>query len=236
LQRELLPTPDALAAASTRYGLKISHVFEPSSELGGDFWGLLPIDDHAVGIFICDFAGHGVSAAMNTFRLQTILDRLPLPDPANPAAYVMAVNQDLCKALSNRHYATFLFAIIDLAANRLYYASGAAPDPLTGRRSLSELQTLDGSGLPLGISSSVVYENRSVEFPADAFLFLFSDALSEAATDGGKMMGMAAIYDLVRAARHDATPLPRILASVRQNNGPTLADDLTAVWIERTGS
>ncbi len=150
LQRELLPTADVLAAVSSRYGLKISHVFEPSSELGGDFWGLLPINDHAVGIFICDFAGHGVSAAMNTFRLQTILDRLPLPDPENPAAYVAAVNQDLCKALSNRHYATFLFAVIDLAINRLHYASGAAPDPLTGRRGHAELKTLNGSGLLAG--------------------------------------------------------------------------------------
>ena len=49
LQRALLPSSARLAEKEKRYGLIIRQVFEPCSQLGGDFWGMIPIDDRRVG-------------------------------------------------------------------------------------------------------------------------------------------------------------------------------------------
>jgi sigma-B regulation protein RsbU (phosphoserine phosphatase) len=236
LQRALLPTEQTFALLRSRYGIDISHHFEPSSELGGDCWGVLPINDDAIGVYICDFAGHGVSAALNTFRLSTMLDRLPLPDPADPASYVAAINQDLHKSLTNRHYATFLFVVFDVAANTLTYAAGGAPNPLAGFPGQAELTILDGSGLPLGIASAITFENRKIAFPVGSFLFLYSDALSEAVQTGGDLVGESGVIRLVKRAalaRPDQAPLDNILRQLPTPEDAPLKDDLTAVWIER---
>jgi sigma-B regulation protein RsbU (phosphoserine phosphatase) len=236
LQRALLPAEEKVEKLGERYGLAISSVFEPSSRLGGDFWGIMPVSDTAIGVFICDFAGHGVSAAMNTFQLHTMLDRLPPLDPHNPAAFVSGVNQGLNKVLKHRHYATLLFAIIDLAANKLRYSAAASPNPLVGQRGSVELRTLNGSGMPLGLLASAPYDNREVDFPPGSFVFMYSDALSEAAVSKGRLMGEEGIKALVRetvTTTPQQAPLDHIVGAIPRRPGATLADDLTAVWIER---
>jgi len=237
LQRGLLPTAQDLSQLSTRYGLSISAVFQPSSQLGGDFWGVLPIDDQSVGIFLCDFAGHGVGAAMSTFQLHTMLERLPHPNTRDPAAFVTLVNQGLCQLVRQRHYATFLFAVIDTTEHRLRYASAGAPNPLVGRRGEATPQLLDGSGLPLGLSRSALYVNHELEFPPGSFLFLYSDALTETSLLSAIPLGEEGVVGLVAASAVQSVrsegPLEVLLDSVMHRADAVLADDLTAVWIER---
>ena len=236
LQRALLPRSDQLVSLEQRYGLVIRHVFEPCSQLGGDFWGMVPIDDRRVGVFVCDFAGHGVGAAMNTFQLHTMLERLPPPDPRDPAAYVAQINRSLCKNLNARQYATFLFAVIDVSLGTLRYAAGASPNPLVGHRGESAFVNLDGAGVPLGLFAEATYENRDVAFPDGSFLFLFSDALTEAPDDQGALLGASGVEKLVdghgRAAPPDQS-LAKIFAGIDVSASGGLEDDLTMVWIER---
>jgi len=237
LQRALLPSSARLAEKEKRYGLIIRQVFEPCSQLGGDFWGMIPIDDRRVGVFICDFAGHGVGAAMNTFQLHTLLERLPAPDPADPAAFVHLVNQSLCANLNGRQYATFLFAVLDLSTDRLRYAAGASPNPIVGRRGTTEIKILQGAGVPLGLWAEAAYENHEIDFPEGSFLFLFSDALTEAPMLDGSLLGTDGVRALVVESALAAPPdqaLTSILAGMYQPVvGSGLADDLTMVWVER---
>lgn len=237
LQRALLPTDEQLRQVEQRYGLITRAVFEPSSRLGGDFWGIMPIDDSSVGVFLCDFAGHGVSAAMSTFQLHTMIERLPPPNPKDPSEFVSNVNAALHRTLNHRHYATFLFAIIDIANNRLNYASAAAPDPLVGRRGSASLTLLDGSGIPVGLSADASYENRQVEFPPGSLLFLYSDALTETVLFGDAPAGLSGVEERVAAvaapATRQAEPLQLLLGSAARRRDDILTDDLTAVWIER---
>jgi sigma-B regulation protein RsbU (phosphoserine phosphatase) len=233
----LLPSGARLAEKEKRYGLIIRQVFEPCSQLGGDFWGTIPIDDRRVGVFICDFAGHGVGAAMNTFQLHTLLERLPVPDPRDPAAFVHLVNQSLCANLNGRQYATFLFAILDLSTDRLRYAAGASPNPIVGRRGTTATSVLQGAGVPLGLWAEATYENHEIDFPDGSFLFLFSDALTEAPLLDGSLLGTDGVRALVVEKALAAAPdqaLTSILAGMDQPLiGSGLEDDLTMVWIER---
>jgi phosphoserine phosphatase RsbU/P len=73
MQERLLPPPSRLAQARTDLGLSLSAHFEPSSELGGDFWDLRRDDRNRLIVWLVDFSGHGVGAALNTFRLHAIL-------------------------------------------------------------------------------------------------------------------------------------------------------------------
>lgn len=49
MQENLNPAPEHYRGVGMDYGMRISATFQMSSELGGDMWGLVPIDDHRLG-------------------------------------------------------------------------------------------------------------------------------------------------------------------------------------------
>ena len=232
LQRSMLPPISVADAIKQKYGPSIYSLFEPSSALGGDFFGLTPLNDRAFGLYLCDFAGHGVGAALNTVRLHTMIGRLPPPDPADPAAYLAVLNDDLYEAMTNRHYATLLFGVVDVVDRTFTYASAGAPNPLLLGKGAP--QWLDSRGMPLGLMQGMRYDNLQVPFGPGNQLFLYSDAMTESQTSAKAMYGAEAVAQLVAdvqnqepANRHLYHIISRFMAQVEQ----PLDDDLTALYI-----
>ena len=73
MQEHLLPTDEFIKKIEKNYKVKIMSEFITSSELGGDIWGLKKVSPDSFGVYLVDFSGHGVAAALNTFRLKTFM-------------------------------------------------------------------------------------------------------------------------------------------------------------------
>lgn len=232
MQLSLLPEPRRVAEIGERHHLTITAHFETSSELGGDFWNVFDIDDHRVGFLVVDFAGHGITAAINTFRLHTLIDRVSVAERP-PADWLTELNLALKEVLPVGQFATAFFGVLDTAANTLTYAAAGAPNPVLGVD--GELTMLESAGLLLGVSRRAQYKTRVVDLPPGGFLFLYSDALIEARDLADQSIGHLGVPDMVRAsltARPDA-PLPHLLDRFFAEVPRPLRDDLTAVWIAR---
>jgi CheY-like chemotaxis protein len=230
MQSELLPPPAELAWLAKRYGVRISGFFEPSSALGGDLWGLDPLDDHRFMLWLADFSGHGVTAALNTFRLHTLVEHTT-EDRDRPAAFLAELNQRLVGLLPRGQYATMLYGVVDVRQGRFTYAAAAAPRPLVAQPG-QPVVLGDGSGLPLGVSRAAVYAERSLDLPPGAVLFLSSDALAESPAECGTKLGQGGVAELVRdvvTARAGEVDVDSMLAPFLATVKRPLRDDLTAV-------
>ncbi|MGE5476654.1 MAG: SpoIIE family protein phosphatase [Bacteroidales bacterium] len=230
MQSELLPPAAELAWLAKRYGVRISGFFEPSSALGGDLWGLDPLDDHRFMLWLADFSGHGVTAALNTFRLHTLVEHTT-EDRDRPAAFLAELNQRLVGLLPRGQYATMLYGVVDVRQGRFTYAAAAAPRPVVALPG-APVVLGDGSGLPLGVSRAAVYAERSLELPAGAVLFLASDALAESPAECGTKLGQSGVAELVRdvvTARAGEVDVDCMLAPFLATVKRPLRDDLTAV-------
>lgn len=230
MQAELLPPKAELDWLAQRYGVRVSGFFETSCTLGGDIWGLDPLDDHRFILWLADFSGHGITAALNTFRLHTLLEHT-IPDRERPAAFLCELNQRLIGLLPKGQYATMLYGVVDVRNRTYTYAAAAAPRPVVACPDQPPVPG-DGSGLPLGVSRSAIYAERVLELPPGAALFLASDALQESPSESGAKLGHGGVTQLVgdvvtaRAGKVDVDAiLAPFLASVRR----PLRDDLTAV-------
>lgn len=232
MQMSLLPEPETVARLGARYGIKLRSHFETSSELGGDFWQLYPIDDHRLGVLIADFAGHGITAAINTFRMHTLIDRVDA-DRARPADWLAALGAALKAVLPVGQFATAFYGVIDIADGSLTYAGAGAPPPVIVAE--GEPAPLDSTGLVLGVSRSGFYHERRAPFPPGARLFLYSDALTETLDESGRALGLGAVPAMVDLALRasPADPLGALLNEFFACRRRPLRDDLTAVWIER---
>lgn len=235
MQAALLPSPESLEEVRSRYGISVRHHFECSSQVGGDCWAVRPIDEWRVGVLICDFSGHGVSAAMNTVRLHTLLSDYPFTG-SDPASYLAVLNRQLVELLPCGQFATLLFGIIDVDADLFTYAAASSPDPFVGPLGGGEVQRLDGSGLPLGIDRDATYDNITVPFPPGHFLFVYSDALYEGVpvpkgTSQRRMFFET--FPKLTAGLSGAEAMPRLLEWFYSYSPRPPKDDLTAVWMER---
>lgn len=235
MQLDLLPTPGECAGLERRYAIRFDSHFESSSELGGDIWGARSLDDHRFAVFLCDFTGHGVAAALNTFRLHALLAKITLPGD-DPAETLAAINGLLVGLLPETQFATMIYAVVDVRADSVVYATAGAPKPIIGRPD-GGLDVGVSVGLPLGVSPKASYRNRAMPFPPGSFLFLFSDALFEARDWEGQIFGYQGVVDLVSGLDEDAEveggPLRQLLERYFTSMPRPLADDLTALWISR---
>lgn len=235
MQLGLLPDAAACRSLEGRHGIALDSHFESSSELGGDLWGARSLDDRRFSLFLCDFTGHGVAAALNTFRLHALLARTDLPVD-DPAETLRAVNGLLVGLLPEAQFAAMIYAVVDVSADRLVYATAGAPKPLV-RHTDGRLEVGPSCGLPLGLAREARYRNHCLDFPPGSTLLLFSDALYEARRWDGEMFGYGGVTDLVQGL--DDGDLQRPLGLMLDRYFATvprlLADDLTVLWISRNG-
>lgn len=240
-QLGLLPRPERVAELSDRFGVDITVHFETSSELGGDFYDLFAIDDRRLGLILADFTGHGVNAAVNTFRLNTLLAQDP--PPLDPAPWLAKLSDSLNRLLPMGQFATFFYGILDVTTRRLDYAAAGSPGPIfgvapaTGGAVAPEAMTvLETSGHFLGLLPGATYQNRSVDLPPGASLVLYSDVLLEAGEEDGTALYEEGLVALVAETlgTEKGGRLQFLLDGffARTKASRPLDDDLTAVWIE----
>lgn len=179
MQNSLLPRSSELGDIKRMMPIDIASYFAASSELSGDFWGVEALSDDELAFYLVDFTGHGVMAALNTFRLHTLISSEFKP-MNNPGEYLTKLSAKLYGLLMEQHFATMFYGVIDFKKETLSYACAASPSPVLMRQGDTEsVRLVDGSGLPLGIISDAAYETQILEFKKGDTILCYSDALIE---------------------------------------------------------
>jgi len=226
MQTNMLPTPAAIADLRASFRLDVGQHFQPSSALGGDFWQFFPISKNQVAFYICDFSGHGVAAALNTFRLHTLIAQMRR-HIKSPQVFLHMLNKQLLDLLPRGQFSTFFLGVYNRRRHTLTYAGAGAPAPMLDRG--HRMRSLDTRGMPLGIAAQPIYRNRTVPFkPGDALL-LYSDALTEAPG-----LGAAAFRKMALRRWHESTAqkaVDMLMDDFFRVTPKQPLDDVTAVLI-----
>ena len=235
-QAVLLPDMATVQSLQETHGIHVDSRFQPSSELGGDLWGLRSLDPVHAAILMVDFSGHGINAALNTFRLHALLNS-EKEFGADPASFLEHLNKRLAPLLPPGQYATMFYGIMDLSQDLLVYASAATLSPLLFLPGEEQPLVGDGKGYPLGMFEESTYENRELPFPQGCSLLLYSDAITEGKTHDGDRLEERGV---INAAARCLKMAPReqlvitIAGELNKILRMPLADDLTIVSATRT--
>lgn len=225
LQQSILPQAGEIEKIQQSFSIEIAAHFEPSSEIGGDFWGVKQLSSQQVALWMVDLSGHGVAAAMNAFRLQAHLQEHSDYESL-PGDYMSHLNDKLYRLLMRGQFATMFYGVVDAEDDKLHFACACSPHPIIVRATGAEL--LDGSGLPLGIASNK-YTFQSVNFRSGETLILYSDALLETPDSNGNFITENDLLTQIKAFDGDSANniLNRILQYYTNHTGGLITDDLT---------
>jgi serine phosphatase RsbU (regulator of sigma subunit)/anti-sigma regulatory factor (Ser/Thr protein kinase) len=185
IQESLLPTTLPQVG-----GLSIAVSSEPASEVGGDFYDFITIDDRNLTLIMGDVAGKGIPAAMLTSVTRTML-RVEAMRGEAPQKIIERANrilhQDLGRADS---FVTVFAASIDTVEGKLNYASAGHTPALLWRAESRTTEQLRSTSPPIGI---VGYEERAARTlqlkPGDT-LVLYTDGITEAQSPRGDFFGL----------------------------------------------
>jgi PAS domain S-box-containing protein len=176
LQRAMLPPVQPPPGFAVRYEPAV-----PPLEIGGDWYDVLPIGDHRIGIVVGDCVGRGLPAAAIMGQLRSSARALLLTG-AQPA--VLLEQLDAAASLIPDAYCTTVFlAILDTESGTLQYSNaGHMPAVLAGAGSGSGSGTAalsDARSVPLAVRRDEPRPQASQVLPPGSTLMLFTDGLVE---------------------------------------------------------
>lgn len=172
LQRSLL-APTALPAGfAVRYEPAV-----PPLEIGGDFYDVLPVSEHRIGVVVGDCVGRGLSAAavMGQLRAST---RALLLTGAEPST-VLEQLDSVAELIPDAFCTTVFVAVIDTETRSVHYSSaGHMPPVLITGSSAPELLT-DGRSVPLAVQCDEPRPQATRTLTPGSTLMLYTDGLVE---------------------------------------------------------
>lgn len=195
-------------------GFNLQTVYKPASEVGGDFFQIIPLDSGGALIAVGDVSGKGMPAAM-TVSLLVGTFRTLAHFTQSPAEILAAMNQRMLSR-SQGGFTTCLVLRLD-PDHALTVANAGHLAPYLGGQELSV-----NNGLPLGLSADSSYPETTTILPPNARLSLVTDGVVEAQSPSGELFG----FDRTRQI---STQSAEHIAHAAQSYGQQ--DDITVLTL-----
>jgi hypothetical protein len=148
--------------------------------VGGDWYDVIPLPDHRIGLVIGDVAGHGIESAALMSQLRNALRAYAL-EHADPAAVVQRLDQ-LLHHLEPAGMATLVYAVYSVADRQLSMLAAGHPYPLLVETDGQTTFLQGGRSLPLGTGMPQRRQASTSVLPPDSMLVLYTDGLIERRT------------------------------------------------------
>ena len=244
IQLSMLPLtyptfPHQAPAAESAF--QFTHRYLPASSVGGDFFTVSALSDTAVGVFICDVAGHSVRSALVTAMIRALVEELK-PIAGEPSQFLTKLNQDLHSMLKNAGtpmLTTAFYLVADFAQQTLRYSNAGHPKPLHLRRSLGCVEPLTNqnskSQAALGLFAEARYLTSEVNLAPGDGILLFTDGLFEVEAANHELYSQARLQSDVqrRLALPTTHLIDELLEQMRQFSGDgNFEDDVCLVGLE----
>jgi sigma-B regulation protein RsbU (phosphoserine phosphatase) len=213
-------------------GLDIAAVYTPASDVAGDFYDFLELEDGSLGIFIADVSGHGVPAALVASMLKIAL-ATQIENATSPARVLSNLNALFCGRLE-RQFITASYVHIDPTAETLAVASAGHPPPIL--RHGESADEIMAEGVVLGRFPAARYDRVTRSFAIGDTLVLYTDGVTETMNRNAEIWGDERLRATIAASSDSAQALASTIvnevANWRSVSGAP-DDDVTLIVIRR---
>lgn len=218
-------------------GLSFAAHYAPARHVGGDFYDVIRVDDHHVGLVIADVSDKGIPAALYMTLVRTLIVANADKD-LSPRAVLDSVNHLLVDYLRHDMFVTVFYGVVDLQTHRMTYSRAGHDHPILIRD--GRIRFLGGEGMALGLFETGTFRlsEEIIDLEPGDKLLLYTDGLSDAVNPLGTMLERAGLTKLISS--HVEEPLAGLCAAVihdvaeYQQQAPQF-DDIALLTVEIEG-
>lgn len=224
IQRRILPKEGIYKK------IKINHLYKPSEMLSGDIFDVFYIDDENIGIYICDVAGHGITASMMTMfvrqTMRSIKDYIVKPSVALTELHKSFSSLNL----GMEKYFTIFYGVFNINTNVLTY-SNAGHNCIPIKYNSNGVEMLKIKGFPISlIFNEIYYEENEVKLSDKDKVLFYTDGISEVKDAKGEEFGVDRIIEILSRDRENV--LNNIINKVEKFRWGEQKDDYALLLME----
>ena len=219
--------------------LDIAAYFRPLVNVSGDYYTVLPMDEHKTLVMLGDVSGKGLAAAlvmglvMNTVKI--------IGNKEDLAGVVKAID----KAIKGMHlqdkYTVLFIGIIDTEKMTIRYVNASMSDPIIVTRAPDgyKIKPLTSNCSLIGIIDLDDVEVAEQRLFRDDLILMASDGVSEVMDENGVELGDTELYlntiknSAYKSARHIIDDIADLVLSY--NGNKKLRDDVTMLTVKIEG-
>lgn len=184
IQHSLLPKARAVAEQ-----FLIDGAHEAASEVGGDYYDVLPLANGCIGIAVADVAGKGLAGCLAMSMLSALL-RAYRNELLSPSEMLERLDERLSENLQRGTFVTMFYGILNPRTAELVFASAGHLPSAVYRSSRRTVEWLPRPGIPLasirGGAIRRTLRDALIRLEPGDMLLQYTDGVSEAfdETDG----------------------------------------------------
>ena len=217
-------------------GLEVAYVNIPSSEVGGDYYDVIPKKGNQVVVTLNDISGHGVSASLLMSIVRTNFVYRCKRDN-NLATTINHLNDLIAKTTEPNLYVTSFSCELNLHTRSISYINAGHIPPFVLRR--GEVFDLEEGALVLGMFPDVAYEPVDQQLEEEDLMVLITDGIVEAENPSGEAFSQERLkrFFVERASQPLGTLKQELIDRLKQFVGrDDFEDDVTFLLIRLVSS
>ena len=216
------------------HGWELAALWKTAREVGGDFYDVIELPNHKLGIIIADVADKGVPAALFMALTRTLVRAAAFEAPT-PADALQRVNELLLPDTRQGMFVTAVYAVLDQETGEFTYAN-AGHNPPIWIQDQGQVEKLTRTGIALGVLGANPISQRKILINPGESVLLYTDGVTEAFSPEGSLFGEPRLIEIVRSNCSDTAKnlLNAVDSGLDGFIGPSpLSDDLTMLVIKR---
>ncbi len=229
IQQSLLPQ-----SVPSLNNFDISIIYEPISEVGGDYYDILKIrKNKEMPILIADVEGKGLSAALLAASSQAILRTLNELYMFEPCKFISKANTMICESTRGKRFITLFWMLVDDEKKSVTYINAGHVEPL--HFSKNNIARLSKGGFLTGFLEDAQYEKETLQLETGDLIVAFTDGVPEVENKNGEDFGIEAMIEFIKSHRHlSAAELSASLFSTIKDfsQGKKFRDDFTLLILK----
>ena len=212
-----------------------------AKEVGGDFYDFYLVDDDHLAVTIGDVSGKGVPAALFMVVARTVLqNNMLLLKKAEALGEIMArANDRLCQNNEEDMFVTVFMGLLDIRSGEFWYVNAGHNRPMLRRGATSFTSLPKADTCMMGLMDGMDFPVRRLQMNQGDCLFLYTDGVTEAMDEEGKLFSeekLKTVLDAVPADSETKDILTAVSEAVKTHTGNAeQSDDVTMLGLMYKG-